>query len=145
MKAGGDAVGVIRSGMGHQETAAARLCVMQVCAAALGDGDMLVLAVLGCICGWIYWAAGTCCRHVPSITLALFSVCPWLPQCLQHACISWHKIYMGESSSSLRDAAAVPATAAECLHRCGMLEVESGCVAQVCAGALILLTSQVLS
>ena len=54
-------------------------------------------------------------------------------QCMQHACISWHKIYMGEAAggSSMQPASAVPAAAAECMLQCGMPEVESGCLAQV--------------
>lgn len=77
---GGDA---IHGGMGLQEAASARLCVMQ---------------------------------------------------CLQHACIAWHKVYMGESDGSLAAAAAVPATAADCLLQCGMPAVESSCLAQVGCG-----------
>jgi hypothetical protein len=52
-------------------------------------------------------------------------------QCLQHACIAWHKVYMGEAGSSLAAAAAVPATAADCMLQCGMPAVESSCLAQV--------------
>ena len=66
-------------------------------------------------------------------------------QCLQHGCISWHKVYMGEEGSGSGMAPrSVPAAAAECLAQCGVAEHEAGCLAQVgsrgpcldaCAGA----------
>ena len=51
-------------------------------------------------------------------------------QCMQHACISWHKIYMGSDGGTLQPGA-VPAAAAECMLHCGLPEQESGCLAQV--------------
>jgi hypothetical protein len=51
-------------------------------------------------------------------------------QCMQHACISWHKIYMGSDIGALQPGA-VPAAAAECMLHCGLPEQESSCLAQV--------------
>lgn len=50
-------------------------------------------------------------------------------QCMQHACISWHKIYMGSDIDALQPGA-VPAAAAECMLHCGLPEQESSCLAQ---------------
>ncbi|PRW58326.1 histone-lysine N-methyltransferase Mes-4 [Chlorella sorokiniana] len=58
-------------------------------------------------------------------------------QCLQHACISWHKIYMGgsedgssgEEGSSEQAPEAVPTTATECLAQCGAPADDASCLA----------------
>ena len=55
-------------------------------------------------------------------------------QCMQHACISWHKIYMGSDIDALQPGA-VPAAAAECMLHCGLPEQESSCLAQVRASS----------
>lgn len=60
-------------------------------------------------------------------------------QCLQHACISWHKIYMGgsEEGSSVEEGGieqapeAVPTAATECLAQCGALADDASCLALV--------------
>lgn len=59
-------------------------------------------------------------------------------QCLQHACISWHKIYMGgseEASSSEQPREAVPTAATECLAQCGAPADDASCLALVRRGA----------
>lgn len=67
-------------------------------------------------------------------------------QCLQHACISWHKIYMGgseqaqdgssgEGAGSEQPPEAVPAAATECLAQCGAAANDASCLALVRPGA----------
>ncbi|PRW57966.1 hypothetical protein C2E21_3662 [Chlorella sorokiniana] len=63
-------------------------------------------------------------------------------QCLQHACVSWHKVYMGSSQqdhtsntgadvSSDSQPEAAPPAAAECLALCGAPADDASCLAQV--------------
>lgn len=66
-------------------------------------------------------------------------------QCLQHACISWHKVYMGgseqvedgssgEAAGSEQPPEAVPAAATECLAQCGAAANDASCLALVRPG-----------
>ncbi|PSC68620.1 hypothetical protein C2E20_7853 [Micractinium conductrix] len=49
-------------------------------------------------------------------------------QCLQHGCIAWHKVYMGDVGEG--SGAAMPAAAGECLAACGMPVQEASCLSQ---------------
>lgn len=53
-------------------------------------------------------------------------------QCLQHGCIAWHKVYMGDVGEG--SGAAMPAAAGECLAACGMPVQEASCLSQVRCG-----------